>query len=626
MKKLRVLSVLFSIMFIGTSFIACAGGADDELDEEVPATAAEEAAADTSSTRQQQIDNAAAGSTVTLNTSFTDTSITITKALTVNGNGISGLTVTVNSNVTSNVTLKNFVRANIVVKPVSATNNNIRSARSARSAFIQQPVYSANTNANANTEHFEKMGEDALPLKLEGCSIEKFDAEADVALYMESGDSKKSEIGELNLKAGVEEFTFIEMDKADKPETTADEKTPTADKSLVGELNIQGNDVEKINLIGGKFDDVNIADGFTGDAIDFKYDEEFADQFADFSSSEKTAFFNNSKIAEKDVGVVEVAAAQAAGDVYKFEIPVDDYMKFDGLYTIVFMTDAQKTALQSNGWIITSAVANIQNPIYAAIPTGTFKIDFEGDKSKPLTIFGSEGGYIDYAAAFSRGLPYYERQDVIVLENYRNYNKKAFIAEADNTYVTIYVNMAEVRKEDIVICARSDNEDYGEAGTKLTEISLAGYKPYISLNWGKFYEEYQTAHPYPQSSLTDEEREQIVNLDNGDLDTVNTPAAIVQKINDDATAAAQWETNYASARSFALSTAIKSTNSTVNYNQPISSFIPYGSSLKLSFEFEGTFTPMLTATSYPNVSNVTPTVKQVQGTNVYQQMLDNWQD
>lgn len=501
MKKLRVLSVLFSIMFIGTSFIACAGGADDELEEEIAATTAEEEAADTSSTRQQQIDNAAAGSTVTLNTSFTDTSITITKALTVNGNGISGLTVTVNSNVTSNVTLKNFVNANIIVKPVSTTNNNIRSARSARSAFIQQPVYSANTNANANTEHFEKMGENALPLKLEGCSIEKFDAEADVALYMESGDSKKSEIGELNLKAGVEEFTFIEMDKADKPETTADEKTPTADKSLVGELNIQGNGVEKINLIGGKFDDVAIVEGFTGNPIDFKYDKEFNDQFGNFSG--KDAFFGNAKIDEKDVGVAEKTTAN--GNVYSFQMSKDNFLAMNGFLTIFFMTPEQKAWMDQHDGSVTDigpresenfmdiiSCATMENPIYMMMPTGLFTVEAPETASGLKTIYGSEYAYADYAHAIARGvIGYYEDEDVVVLDKYRNYNKEAIIADFNGDNVTIYVNTAAIRKEDVILgngVHNSDLEQKTEIGTKISEINLDGYIPYLAVDFGETWE------------------------------------------------------------------------------------------------------------------------------------------
>ena len=182
---------------------------------------------------------------------------------------------------------------------------------------------------------------------------------------------------------------------------------------------------------------------------------------------------------------------------------------------------------------IDSTVANMEHPVYAAIPTGTFKIDMDGDKTKPLTIFGSEGGYIDYAAAFARGLPYYEKQDVVVLENYRNYNKEAFIATVHNSIVSIYVNMAEIKKNDIVICAHTEEGAYGEAGTKMTEINLAGYKPYISFNWMLFDEQYLQANPYPESSLTEEDIARIVNDENGNLDRTQTPSEVLDKIDAD---------------------------------------------------------------------------------------------
>lgn len=568
MKKLRVLSILFSIMFIGTSFIACAGGADDELDEEVPATTATEEAADTSSTRQQQIDNAAAGSTVTLNTAFTDTSITITKPLTVNGNGISGLTVTVNSNVTSNVTLKNFVNANIIVKPVSSTNNNIRNIsgiRSARSAIVTQPYYSTNSSAGSSNEGFEKMGDNALPLKLEDCEIAKFDAEADVALYMESGDGKKSVIDEINLKSGVEEFTFIEMDKADKPETDANEATATDKKSNVGELNIEGNGIEKINLIGGTFDDVNIADGFTGDPIDFKYDKEFADQFGNFSG--KDAFFGDEKIAEKDVGIAEKTGS---GNVYAFSISQENFNSFctpdqfgNGSFAIVFMTDAQKTAITAasnpsnpyhdlNPW---PGVATFANPIYAAIPAGFFAVD-ENATGNTRTIYGTEYAYVDYAAAYARGDANYKFQDVIVLDKYRNYNKEAFVAKVENGDVTIFVDMEKIKKEDVLLCAfwEPAEDEIGtvpkgaEAGTKMTEMNLDDYKPYLVINSFNQGEEFDNAF---------------------------NSVALHQGTN----------------------------------QQSMRNMIPFGNAIKLQGEYSVIYIPMTAGATYPSVTGVQYTVK-----------------
>ncbi len=607
MKKIRTFAaILFSLLLIGGELVGCNNEAGNSGTPDTPG-----------STLQEQIDNTAAGGTVTLNNTLPVSSIVITRPMTVDGNGISNLSITVSSNVSSNVTLRNFSNANITVAPASSTasTNRINSRSAAR-------------DADESDDHFKKFGEDALPLHIEGCTIEKLDVKADVALYLEYGDEKKSVIEELNLKDGVEEFTFIEMDKADKPETNSNEATPTDKKSNVGELNIEGNGIEKINLIGGTFDDVNIADNFTGDAIDFKYDKEFSDQFGEFEG--KAAFFEDPKIEEKDVAVVDIAAADthASSDVYKFEIPLGIYPFFDNRFTIVFMTDDQKTTAERVCSINNPQVASIQNPIYAAIPTGAFRIDFEtDDKSKPLTIFGGEGGYINYGAAYSRGLTYYERQDIVVLENYRNYNKNAFIVEfdTDRNCLIIYVNMAEVRKEDIVICASMEGETYGEAGTKMTEINLAGYKPYISFNWMQFDSHYMQANPHPQSTLTDEDREQIVNDEAGNLDRNNTPAAVLAKIDADIEANEQWDANFAAAKSFAIATAIKSTNAE-DQGWVIESFIPYGNALKLSWEITGTFTPMVAADTYPNVANVEPTIKAVQGQSIYQEMLDTWAD
>ena len=306
--------------------------------------------------------------------------------------------------------------------------------------------------------------------------------------------------------------------------------------------------------------------------------------------------------------------------MYKFDIPEDIYGSFDGRYTIVFMTDAQAQAMTGMEFSIDSTVANMEHPVYAAIPTGTFKIDMDGDKTKPLTIFGSEGGYIDYAAAFARGLPYYEKQDVVVLENYRNYNKEAFIATVHNSIVSIYVNMAEIKKNDIVICAHTEEGAYGEAGTKMTEINLAGYKPYISFNWMLFDEQYLQANPYPESSLTEEDIARIVNDENGNLDRTQTPSEVLDKIDADIAANEAHTSNFENAKNFALGSAIRNTVQAINVG------IPYGDSLKLSWEFMGTYTPMETTQEYPDVSNVVPTVKAVQGENIYQQMLDTWQD
>ncbi|MBO4704230.1 MAG: hypothetical protein J5647_00645 [Spirochaetaceae bacterium] len=472
LNKIRILSIAFLSIMLVAAVIGCSDNADEPQS--------------TGTTLQSQIDNATAGSTVTLNASYSGTSIVINKALTVNGNNISGLNVTVYSNVAANVTLRNFTNAT-----VSITTGN-----SSRSALARQY-----TEAQGDDdEHFEKIGEDSPKLKLEGCSIEKLEAETDVALYVDNGTAK-SEIDEIKLKDGAEDFTFVEYDKADKPETTGNEATPTTSKTKVGKLSIESDEIETINLIGGTFDDVDIADDFSGDPIDFKYDKEFEDQFGD--DFDKDAFFGNGgngdKIVEKDIGVVEKTTTQTDNGVYCFTMTKSNFNNFcvpsqdgNGRFAIVFMTDAQKNAITAstasslNPW---PNVATFANPIYAAIPAGFFAVD-DLNTNGFKTIYGTEYAYVDYAAAYARGDDRYRLQDVVVLEKYRNYNKEAFIAEVGSSTVTIYVNMPAIKKSDVLLCAywepeAEDSDETtkgGEAGTKMTEISLDGYKPYLVIN------------------------------------------------------------------------------------------------------------------------------------------------
>lgn len=640
MKKVRVLSVLFTIMFIGSVFTGCSNGSSSSSDEDkkkgtdTEAGTGEGGSTDTGTDTgtdteatitaakiaewQTALNGTAATITLTEGTVPAGSKLTISRAVTVDGKGISGLTLEIASNVTNSVTLKNFKNAGLKVTKASSStaNNNVRSVKGGAEP---EPPEGAE-GPEAPDVHFKKFGEDSLPLHIEGCEIKRLEAEEDFALYVENGDEKKSEIKELMLKEGVEDFTFIELDKED---------TDLKDKTKVEDLIIEDG-VEKINLIGGTFDDVNLADDFSG-KVDFKYDKEFDDQFGD--DFDKEAFFGKSVIEEKDVAVVELGNTSAAGSgVYKFQIPTDLYAQFDGLYTVIFMTDEQATNLAAAGgsFSIPSTVASIEHPVYAALPTGTFKIDFEGDKSKPLTIFGSEGGYIDYGAAHARGLSYYEKEDIVVLENYRNYNKEAFIAEVGNDNVTIYVNMAAIRKNDIVGCAWLEVGEYGEAGSKMAEISLEGYKPYISLNWGEYRQNYEIAHPQPQSPEINPE---LFNNYRDETGNVNWESFANDYPNEYALlevfwdASEAWEPTYNESRNFALENAIKSSDPMANTGMPVDMMIPYGNALKLSNnDISFTFTPMTTSTSYPDVSNVTPTVKKVEGFNIYQDMLDNWQD
>lgn len=226
MKKISKLLILFACTTFAFTFWGCKHDSDSEDDttsyeeEKTTETADSTEATETTTltnnaTLQALITNATAGSTVNLTgTSGAGTYIAINKALTVDGKNISGLTVYVLPSVSSNVKLKNFKKATVkIATPVD----------SSRTAFTIRRA--DNTSASTTEDHLKKMGEDALPLYLEGCEIEKFEASADVALHLENGD-KKSEIGELKLKEGVEDFTFVEMDKED---TTLANKTKVED-------------------------------------------------------------------------------------------------------------------------------------------------------------------------------------------------------------------------------------------------------------------------------------------------------------------------------------------------------------------------------------------------------------
>lgn len=608
MKKSKLFCFgLSTLLLLSSLFVACANGADSSSDDSPEAaspSASTPAAVNTDSgtgthvdgaKSQADIDRAAAGATITLDSDFSATSITINKALTVNGSGVANLTINVASNVTNNVTLKNFRNATIVVAPVNSSNSSIntikrsvssigRSARSAggmyRGANAGDPVVSSTAD-----EGYKKVGEDSLPLHIEGCTIEKLDVKDDVALYLGT-DEKKSVINNLNLKEGVENFTFIEFDKSDKPETTADEKTPLANKSEVKILKLEDDGIEKINLIGGTFDDINYANDFSAN-VDFKYDKEFADQL-NLESAKKQAFMT--AFEPKDIGVAEKTDSEKE---YTFTIPKQYFENIDGRFAIVFMTDEQKTDISTTQ--TAQNTTDSLHPIYGAFPTGGFKIDYEGNEGSLKTIYGSESAYLNYANAISRGLQYCEAQDVVVLEKYRNYNKEAFVAEITQNEIIIHVNMDKVRKEDVLICSYHGDDAFGEAGTKLSEINLDGYKPYIYAYWMDYQMKFNQEHGiilYDDYITVAPEFD-----DNGPTGEYATQLAAYRE------AAEQHNALYEAGRAFVIDTAITRTGAPEP--EPVETWIPYGDSLKMQWEFRGTLTPMTARSgSYPDVDNV----------------------
>ena len=479
-----------------------AGGGEETGDgeetgggEETPVTLTQNA------TLQALINNATENATVTLTagTACAGTYISVTKALTIDGNNLEGLTVIVSSAISNNVTLKNLKKANFkVAAPASLANSNVRGFRGESGEATVAPAEDA-------AEGFKKIGEEALPLFIEGCTVEKFEAGDDVIIHLENGE-KKSEFEEVYLKEGIKEFSFVEFDKADKPETTDDEATPTTSKSKVGKLSIESDEIERINLIGGVFDDVNIADDFSGDPIKFKYDKELGDQFGD--DFDKSTFFGNGgsgdKIVEKDIGVIE--KTETTGNVYSFTMSKDNFVAMNGFLSIAFMTDAQKQWMDAHNGQVTDqgplssettvdviSCATVETPIYLMMPAGLFTVENPENATGLKTIYGSEFAYADYAHAIARGvIGYVEEEDIVVLDKYRNYNKEAVIVNFEGNNVTIYVNTAAVRKEDVILgngeYTYPNFEAVTEIGTKVSDINLDGYKPYLIVDYGNTWE------------------------------------------------------------------------------------------------------------------------------------------
>lgn len=470
-----ILSVSLSLAFTG-----CSGSDDSDSDSDSPVVVA------TGGTLQSHIDSATAGSTVTLNSTMEGTSIVITKALTVDGGNLENISVTVSASVQNGVTLKNFKNATIAV--ASATPNaSIRSLARAVVSSEEEEVTS-----------FKKFGDESFPLFIEGCTIERFEAENNVALYLDSGD-KRSEIKELYLKEGVEDFTFVEFDE---------ESTLTANKSKVEKLSIEDDGVKEINLIGGTFDDVAFADNFAGE-IDFKYDKEFEDQFAEFDT--KDEFFAHEKIDARDIALAkdEIANSEEL-NVYKFTMPRDTFNAMNGKFNVFFLTTAQKAALEAEyGYGTFLDLVTCATPAYDMSLMGAFTVetDDEGTIANGLhAVYGASELYYDYsnviyteegyAAVGISNIP-----KAVTLDKYKTYSKEAVIVDVGENEVTVYVNKSAIKKSDLLLCsgykaANADEDATGssEGGTKLSDISLADYVPFFAVSAEYVFENSGESH------------------------------------------------------------------------------------------------------------------------------------
>ena len=469
MKKSRfalmtALAALLTIGFIGCSEpdSATTSGTDTPSQPETPVTPDVPG-----STFQEQINNAKEGATVTLNASLASAGkeLTITKALTVDANNIEGLSVTVSSDVANQVVFKNFKKAKFDI--ISPVNRSI----------------SRGDESPEGEGSFKKFGDEALSLKLEGCSIEELSTVSDLALFMGSGNDK-SVIDSLILKKGAEDFTFIEFDESG---------TETADKSLVKDLTIEDG-VKEINLIGGTFDDVNFAADFS-DKVDFKYDKEFGDQL---NFEKKDEFLEGDKIEARDIAVAEVKDTSAnETNIYKFTMPREQFDLLNGHMDIIFLTDEQKNAIMdvegyNNGSVDYLETITFDTPAYDMSLMGAFTVakDEEGNVSDGLNaVYGASKVYFDY----SNTVRFVEGQSEFVktvhLEKYMTYSKEAVIVEVGDRDVTVYLNKNAVRKSDLLLCSGWKAPDAGEdatgtseGGTKLSSINLDAYTPYFAAN------------------------------------------------------------------------------------------------------------------------------------------------
>ena len=405
---------------------------------------------------QKKITDAKAGSTVTLQAGkvAAGSSISISKAITVDGKGIDGLTVKVSSTVKDNVVLKNFKNASLKIEKTASASRAV----------------SAHDAENEDGEKIEKFGDDALPLRLEGCEIKEFIAEDEVALYLGTGD-EKTVIEEMNLREGAEKFTFIENDDGIK----------TEDRSSIGKLFIEDG-LKEINLIGGSFDDVDFADDFADKKLDFNYDAEF-EQFKDDSFMEK------SFVEERDIAIAEYEATNGKG-VYKFEMTKADFNKLNGYMGVIFLNEEQAEAATGTLDLNTfQKKATYETPMYNMSIMGAFRVkDNRATGLQPL--YGRNSSYLDYNEAFF-GNNFRDFVRKIYLDNYAIYSKEAIIIDIGEEKVTLYVNMAAIKKQDVTINITPNYGEEGaaptgifEGGSKFARVDLTGYKPYFIIDTG----------------------------------------------------------------------------------------------------------------------------------------------
>lgn len=395
-----------------------------------------------SSALQALLEAAQSGGTVTLDASVKGTKITIAKKLTVDGNGIANLTVEVNPEYADKVTLKNFVNAKITIKEAS----DARKARMARSV----------TNARSAApdpapSKPREIGDQNPKLYFENCSFEKISAEEDISLYLKE-DSLKCSIKEIELKKGLDSFVVIEEDS----ENLAKEK-----KSAIDKISIEKG-VDEVELLGGYYKDIEFKGEFTADdKVDFYYDEK-GNQVEDTFKSRLAE--QSTKVDAKDICNVK-----NGNGIYKFRIPAAEAEHFNnGTIGIILLKDNQKQAFLNSSNSMAFPWATVAEPYFEITSTGYYL--FENFDSNVHGVYGVSTWNFN---EFDSG---------ITFDKYKNYSVNGICSQNTTDGLSIYIDLSKVLKSDIATCAfEEDGQDdaYYCKPSKLTEIDLKDYKPYI---------------------------------------------------------------------------------------------------------------------------------------------------
>ncbi len=499
MKKTKLITFgLCAILLFAAPLVSCANGTSDDSSSkkssknETPETPSGEngdEGGSSSTSRQGQIDNAANGASITLSSDFTDTKLSISKPITIDGNNIEGLEITVSPSVQSNVKLKNLKNSKIRIASDGGSGNSSVNKTGkinfniARGAGGDNGAAANPAGNGEDADGFKKFGDDALPLFLENCSIDEFEIKGDVALYLEKGD-KKTTIDELTLKNGVEDFTFIEFDEG---ETTKESK------SKVKDFIIEDDGIKEINLIGGTFNDIDCPNNLSN-SVEFKYDKEFADQL-DFETAAKKADFMT-KAEPKDIALAKNEVKNGDYNVYKFQMDRTEFEMYNGYFDIIFLTAEQVNAIISgqNSSQNYMDLITYDTPAYDMSLMGAFTVAKNENgtiENGHHAVYGASQVFLDYShiERDANGYPVMGMAGIaktVTLEKYMTYSKDAVVVNVGDTVVDIYVNKSAIRKSDLLLCSgygRSETvTGQSEGGTKLSNIDLEDYIPYFTVN------------------------------------------------------------------------------------------------------------------------------------------------